>query len=333
MPQISIIVPIYNAANTLRRCIDSVLVQTFYDFELLLIDDGSTDESWEICLAAEEMDNRVIAIKKVNGGVSQARNVGLQNANGKWLTFIDSDDYINPDMLSSMIKIADKDAMIVCCSSKYSNGKDFFVFKNSTTIEKSQDEIGLVLLFGAPFAKLFDNNILKKYNIYFNEKLSKHEDTVFFWEYMKYAVSISTTSYIGYVYNVQNSTLSLHNQTVPPELLLSTFQILDDEYKQLRTKYLIHPVHDNRISTWLSSFILQALISSYKLFLSKKERFFYWKLVKRTQKEIKYKIPTIWKTGLKIHPFLIADLYLYIYMSLQYYLHKTKKGIKKLFNK
>ena len=92
-PCISIIVPIYNTESYLRRCIESVLSQTFTDFELLLIDDGSTDRSGEICDEYARMDNRVRVFHKENGGVSSARNLGLDNTRGKWILFVDPDDY------------------------------------------------------------------------------------------------------------------------------------------------------------------------------------------------------------------------------------------------
>ena len=93
-PKISVIVPVYNTEKYLRRCIDSVLAQTYQDFELLLIDDGSKDSSGAICDEYAAKDARVRVFHKENGGVSSARNLGLDNARGEWVTFVDSDDYI-----------------------------------------------------------------------------------------------------------------------------------------------------------------------------------------------------------------------------------------------
>jgi glycosyltransferase involved in cell wall biosynthesis len=95
--KISVIVPIYNAEKTIRKSLDSILCQTFKDFELLLIDDGSNDKSPEICDEYANKDNRIIVIHKKNGGVSSARNVALDLAKGNWITFIDSDDFISAD--------------------------------------------------------------------------------------------------------------------------------------------------------------------------------------------------------------------------------------------
>lgn len=98
-PKISIIVPVYNVEKYLHRCIDSILAQTFTDFELLLVDDGSEDHSGAICDEHAVKDNRIRVFHKENGGVSSARNVGLDNANGEWIAFVDGDDCITKDYL------------------------------------------------------------------------------------------------------------------------------------------------------------------------------------------------------------------------------------------
>lgn len=100
MAKVSVIVPVYKAENCLRRCVDSILDQTFTDFELVLVDDGSPDQSGQICDEYIQHDARVKAIHKVNGGVSTARNAGLDIASGKWVVFVDSDDWCEPNYLS-----------------------------------------------------------------------------------------------------------------------------------------------------------------------------------------------------------------------------------------
>lgn len=99
MCEISIIVPVYNVEKYLKKCVDSILNQTFRDFELILVDDGSPDNSGDICDQYAREDNRVRVIHKQNGGLSSARNAGIENAKGKFLSFIDSDDYIDTDMI------------------------------------------------------------------------------------------------------------------------------------------------------------------------------------------------------------------------------------------
>ena len=113
MPKISVIVPVYNAEKYLHRCIDSILAQTFTDFELLLINDGSKDNSGKICDEYAAKDSRVRVFHKKNGGASSARNLGLENAKGEWITFIDSDDALQQNALDLMYKPASSfDAVI-----------------------------------------------------------------------------------------------------------------------------------------------------------------------------------------------------------------------------
>lgn len=106
MPEISVIVPVYKSEQYLRTCIDSILAQTFTDFELILVDDGSPDGSGNICDEYAAKDSRIHVIHKINGGASSARNEGLRNARGNWITFIDSDDYVLDSYLKDLYEPA-----------------------------------------------------------------------------------------------------------------------------------------------------------------------------------------------------------------------------------
>lgn len=110
-PLISVIVPVYKAEKYLRRCVDSLLAQTFQDFEVLLVDDGSPDRSGEICDEYARTDSRVRVFHKENGGVSSARNVGLDNIKGDWVAFVDSDDWVDRDYLSIEACYSDADVI------------------------------------------------------------------------------------------------------------------------------------------------------------------------------------------------------------------------------
>ncbi len=104
-PIISIIVPVYKVENYLQKCIDSILAQTFRDFELILVDDGSPDRCPELCDAAAEKDGRIRVIHQKNGGLSAARNAGLDIARGGWIGFVDSDDTIEPEMYETLYRL------------------------------------------------------------------------------------------------------------------------------------------------------------------------------------------------------------------------------------
>ena len=112
-PFISIIVPVYNAEKYLHKCIDSILAQTYSNFELLLIDDGSKDLSYEICVNFSKKDERIKVLKKRNEGVSSARNLGLDNATGDWLTFVDADDTLSRNFLYHMVTGIDECVSLV----------------------------------------------------------------------------------------------------------------------------------------------------------------------------------------------------------------------------
>ena len=118
-PEISIIVPVYQVEKYLNECIDSILAQTFTDFELILVDDGSPDNCPALCDAAAKRDSRVRVIHKQNGGVSTARNAGLDAAQGNWIAFVDSDDTAAPEYLEKMHKaVLETGADFAICSSQ-----------------------------------------------------------------------------------------------------------------------------------------------------------------------------------------------------------------------
>ena len=103
-PLLSIIVPVYKVENYLQKCIDSILAQTFTDFELILVEDGSPDGCPALCDAAAAKDARIRVLHQKNGGLSAARNAGLDVARGEWIGFVDSDDYIAPEMYETLYK-------------------------------------------------------------------------------------------------------------------------------------------------------------------------------------------------------------------------------------
>ena len=107
MPKVSVIVPVYNAEKYLQECVDSILRQTLTDLELILVDDGSTDSSPAICDRYAEQDARVQVIHKPNGRAASARNAGLRAASGEYVAFVDSDDWISPEMYEKMLETGD----------------------------------------------------------------------------------------------------------------------------------------------------------------------------------------------------------------------------------
>ncbi|MBE6730271.1 MAG: glycosyltransferase [Ruminococcaceae bacterium] len=162
MSLISVIVPVYNVEKYINRCVDSILAQTFMDFELILIDDGSHDNSPYICDEYAEKDSRIRVIHQENSGVSSARNAGLNlainNSDSEWITFIDSDDWVDSRYLEKLIKAtSDHDVMISCCN--YCNVVDDTICcDNNKAIDVCTPEdlyINKNLMATVPWGKLY----------------------------------------------------------------------------------------------------------------------------------------------------------------------------------
>lgn len=206
MPTISVVVPIYNMGKSLSTCIESILVQSFTDFEVLLIDDGSTDNSIEICNEYAQKDSRVRVFQKKNGGVSSARNLGIEKANGEWITFVDSDDFIPVDALLNLSKNDCEDLIIGGYKNHISD--ELISLQNETTIVKGVD-LGEFLslnintsLFRTPWCKLFKKEIIIRENLKFDSSLIFGEDTVFVTSYLLFCSSIRSCN--KYCYNYYN---------------------------------------------------------------------------------------------------------------------------------
>lgn len=185
--KISIIVPIYNTGIYLKKCIDSLLYQTLQDIEIILIDDGSTDESKDICDEYAKRDNRISVIHKKNEGVSIARNVGIKKAKGKYIGFIDSDDWIESNMYENMYNHAkDYNADIVFCDAttvydnKQSEIDTFTLLEKSRLITKDNiDSSLLAQIAGSACRGLYKRELLQKNDICFPVNLKFSEDRIF----------------------------------------------------------------------------------------------------------------------------------------------------------
>lgn len=206
-PKVSIIVPIFNVEKYLPRCIDSILEQTFTDFELVLIDDGSPDNSGKICDEYAKKDFRIRVFHKKNGGVSSARNFGMSKARGEWICFVDSDDWVDKKYLADffLFPIQKNSLVVQGISYEFPNRKEKILFSYPNGIfDVNSRNNGVVdnELFhnGCPVAKLFEIHIIKANNILFNESISLNEDHLFVLEYYKYIEYINLLSAMNYHY-------------------------------------------------------------------------------------------------------------------------------------
>lgn len=202
-PLISVIVPVYNAEKTLRQCVDSILSQNFGDYELLLVDDGSKDDSPLICDEYAEKDSRVKVFHKENGGVSAARNLGLDNAQGKWISFVDSDDYISASYFHGT----------ECCNqqlliSGFRDEIDGKVYENvriSSAIYQDAEEVrrfirGQVtsnMVLRGPVGKFYRHELID--SLRFNTDMKLGEDTCFVFDYLTKCKTIEVDESSYYV--------------------------------------------------------------------------------------------------------------------------------------
>lgn len=185
--KISIIVPVYNTGIYLKKCINSLLNQTLRDIEIVLIDDGSTDESRDICDEYAKKDDRISVIHKRNEGVSIARNIGIKKSKGKYIGFIDSDDWIESNMYQNMYKyIKDYDVDIVFCDAvtvyddKQSEIDSFTLLEKSRLITKDKiDSSLLIQMAGSVWRGLYKRELLQENDIYFPIDLKFSEDRIF----------------------------------------------------------------------------------------------------------------------------------------------------------
>ena len=193
MPEVSVIVPVYNAEQYLEKCIDSILKQSFTDFELILVDDGSTDNSFELCAKYAHKDRRVRAVRIANSGVSRARNTGIAHAGGKYIMFCDSDDYVEPNWISKLYALSEgNDCMAIGGYTIYDirnpDGAESYVFPKYTYCHKRDFfDVCLQILFYTVWNKMYSTRLIKENDLKFAEDLSVGEDMLFNLDYLRVA--------------------------------------------------------------------------------------------------------------------------------------------------
>lgn len=215
---ISIIVPVYNAKKYLHRCVDSILAQTYRDFELILVDDGSKDSSGTICDDYAARDSRVRVFHKPNGGVSSARNFGLSNARGEWISFVDSDDWVDCNYLEAMLLCGDADLRICSFIWEEETESTPVILKKTQVSDSNYDSFLLENLnnvsFNIVWGRLFKNSIIKEKGFSFKPNISSGEDTLFMFEYLSCVRSLCVSDIPLYHYRRESSALSVNNRVI-----------------------------------------------------------------------------------------------------------------------
>lgn len=194
--KVSVIIPIYNAEKYLDECVSSVLNQSYHNIQVILVDDGSKDNSWNICQQLRDKDSRIEIFTQENSGVSVARNKGLDVANGKWIMFVDPDDVLDPNIIVNLMKETKypKRDIVVCCCYGFNDDekKVNHFFKESRLFSTNKKDLYFQLMdlnygqpqkaitaIGVPWGKIYRRGFIEKNHLRFDPKLRRMQDNIF----------------------------------------------------------------------------------------------------------------------------------------------------------
>lgn len=237
MPLFSVIVPVYNSENCIKRCIKSICLQQFEDFEIIAVNDGSTDSSLDLLLEFAQNENRLRVINQSNGGVSSARNRGIIEAKGEYIVFCDADDYVKSNYLSSFLPESDSSALTIQYPVIYNESTNSFVHQTQLeswgTFDKEEGIYKSRLLnFGHPFGKLFEASIIKEQSLRFRDEIAYKEDLIFILEYLQHVDKIKVINSFGYIYCIHPGSLS--NIWKSPENVISINSSIEELLDRLQ---------------------------------------------------------------------------------------------------
>ena len=289
-PLVSIILPVYNAQNHLARCVGSICAQTYRNIEIIILNDGSKDQSLPVCEEFRQKDSRILLVDKANSGVSDTRNLGLKLASGKYIEFVDSDDYLDPDFTERLVAAAEEneaDFVIAPYKMVIPAGAS----KPEQVLDKIQDELGVMSVARPPevreygflpagvydkdtFAlrlmdkpasyfysvlwnKLYRRDILTGNDIQFVSEMRWAEDLVFNLRYIQYAERFVAIDKPGYYY-VQNPQSICHTQINAATIVQNKLQVFR-YYKDLYTRLGIY----EEVRPQLYKFLVDIAESTY----------------------------------------------------------------------
>lgn len=242
MPTLSIIIPVYNAEAYLEDCLSSIIAQSYSDWECICVNDGSTDSSGIILSDYVQKDNRIKVINQENHGLSAARMTGLRYAVGRWILFVDSDDYVDDDMCLKLVEIVQRiDADVVGFSykrvpegsvSSYSMTINELLspkqLLQSTQIPQSSEDLCFVWRY------MLRRSFLQEYHIHFNEQVRFAEDMIFIMELYAYAEKIYLTDIAPYNYRTNNNHSIMHERKYNPYMEKSLTLVYDIKMQIIR---------------------------------------------------------------------------------------------------
>lgn len=214
--KISIIIPIYNSSKYLEELLDSISIQSYENFEVLMINDGSTDNSEKICFKFEKKDERFKYYYKNNSGVSDTRNFGIEKATGEYICFVDSDDLLDINYLNDLITVITTNNADLCCCTieKFKNNQPINLnsecFKGKIEIYKNIDKYETLYKKFSWYAcnRMFSTKIINEHNIKFKADVKMGEDLLFSYEYLDYSNKVVCFDKKNYKYRMINTSSS-----------------------------------------------------------------------------------------------------------------------------
>lgn len=277
---VSIIMPVYNKEKYLDKSIKSILNQTYKNFELIIVNDGSTDNSSRICHKFEQEDSRIKVIDIENNGVSNARNIGIKNSSGQYIQFIDGDDYIDKSMLEDLVNLSEKyntDIIITAIKKidlKSKKSKEVMLpFSGLKSVDDIMDNFAQVQketgIYGCVSNKFIRKSIIDKHNIKFDKKLWLAEDLDFYLELYKYVTNVyfCNKAYYYYVQEAENSSTTSNKK----HDYLQQAEIILKEKEMLNSKNALNESNLNIVNSVITDFIIsymhQKFDYNYKQFV------------------------------------------------------------------
>lgn len=242
---VSVIIPIYNVEDYLPECLESLLSQTYQNLEIILVDDGSSDRSGEIANRFAKQDNRIRVIHKENGGVSSARNAGIEAAQGEYIYFVDPDDYVMPDIIAKMVNVGLKSGSEMCIVGYRrewlkdgnvikSDVKAFHENLDNHSILKKLALLHRNTLLFMVWNKLFRAEIIRKQNIRFPD-VKRLEDARFVYEYLKNVAKICYIPEPLYCYRIYlNNRITATKQFIPDFFSSAALPLYGGVFKSLK---------------------------------------------------------------------------------------------------
>ena len=280
-PSVSVVVPVYNAEKYLRQCLDSILSQSFSDWECILVDDGSGDGSAQICDEYANKDARFRTFHQENAGVSSARNFGIEKASGEYLVFLDSDDFLENNCLENLLDRKFIPDLTVFAFSKVQDGNAIGIKKLKSTFSDNPARVKEILLdmkadsytsdaFCFPWNKLFRLTLIRENDIKFPLDIHLREDEIFMYRYLNVCRSLEILSESLHFYRVTQSGLTYRKRPCEEDLKLAEYILTETKLMQTSKEFA-------------SIQVIRALLYHFSAFMNAESKF----LKKNILKEMK----------------------------------------------